>query len=98
MGNTARDKKHLVPPVCEIPECGYDIHVTKHRIKPGRKGGKYIAGNVIGLCPNHHVEAELNLFTQYELFEIVQQRLRSEHGKNKRKKDLSKLRKRKNFS
>lgn len=77
MGNSRRReyKQHLVPDHCEIPECGYKIHVTKHRIKPGRRGGKYVAGNVIGLCPNHHAEAELGLFSQYELFQIVQKRL-----------------------
>jgi predicted restriction endonuclease len=81
MGNTNRDKKNLVPNVCEIPGCKYNIVVTKHRIKPGRKGGKYVAGNVIGLCPNHHVEAELGLFSQYELFEIVHRRLKQNRKK-----------------
>lgn len=52
--------------------------VTRHRIKPGRKGGKYILGNVIGLCPNHHAEAEVGKFTQYELFQIVQLRMKLE--------------------
>jgi hypothetical protein len=52
--------------------------VTRHRIKPGRKGGKYIPGNVIGLCPNHHALAEQGYFTQYELFQIVQLRIRLE--------------------
>lgn len=89
MGNTNRReyKQSLVPDYCEIPGCGYRIHVTKHRIKPGRKGGKYITGNVIGLCPNHHAEAELGLFSQYELFGIVQARLQS----NRKKKRVRKL-------
>jgi predicted restriction endonuclease len=88
MGNVARRefKRGLVPDYCEIPGCGYTIHVTKHRIKPGRKGGKYIAGNVIGLCSNHHVEAELGLFSQYELFAIVQERLQSERSKKRVRK------------
>lgn len=38
-------------------------------------GGKYIPGNVIGLCPNHHVEAELGIIPKYELFQIVHERL-----------------------
>jgi len=88
MGNTARReyKQKLIPDYCEIPGCGYRIHVTKHRIKPGRKGGKYIQGNVIGLCSNHHVEAEMGLFTQYELFQIVQKRLQSERSKKRVRK------------
>jgi hypothetical protein len=87
MGNTNRRelKRNLVPDYCEIPNCGYKIHVTKHRIKPGRKGGKYIPGNVIGLCPNCHVEAELGLIPQYELFEIVQKRIQKSQKKRARK-------------
>jgi len=78
VGHTQRReyKKNLIPTVCEIPNCGYDVFVARHRIKPGKKGGKYVAGNVIGLCPNHHVEADLGLIPQYELFEIVQKRLK----------------------
>jgi hypothetical protein len=77
MGNTYRQtRKDLIPEVCEIPGCGYTIFVTRHRIKPGRKGGKYVPGNVIGLCPNHHIEAELGMFSQYELFKIVHRRLK----------------------
>jgi len=49
--------------------------VTRHRIKPGRKGGKYVLGNVAGLCPNCHVLAEQGYYTQYELFKIVQLRI-----------------------
>ena len=79
MGNEARKdyRQTLVPDHCEIPGCGYTIHVTRHRIKPGRIGGKYIPGNVIGMCPNCHIEAELGLFRQYDLFEIVHNRLRN---------------------
>lgn len=69
-------RRGLIPDYCEIPGCEFDALITKHRIKPGRRGGKYIAGNVIGLCPNHHVEAEQGKFSQYELFQIVQKRLR----------------------
>jgi hypothetical protein len=69
-------KRDLIPHVCEIPDCGYDIFITRHRIKAGRKKGKYLPGNVIGLCPNHHVEAELGLITQFQLFAIVQDRLK----------------------
>lgn len=69
-------KRDLIPDVCEVPGCGYDFYVTRHRIKAGRVGGKYIPGNVIGLCPNHHVEAEHGKLTQFELFQIVQNRLK----------------------
>lgn len=68
-------KRGLIPDYCEIPDCTFDALVTKHRIKPGRRGGKYIAGNVIGLCPNHHTLAELGHFSQHELFQIVQKRM-----------------------
>lgn len=72
-------KRGLVPDYCEIPGCDFKALVTKHRIKPGRKGGKYILGNVIGLCPNHHVLAEQGQFSQHELFQLVQKRLQLQH-------------------
>lgn len=60
--STSRQKKaSLAPNYCEIPFCRYDIVVQKHRIVPGRDGGKYRLGNVIALCPNHHVEADRTL-------------------------------------
>jgi ssDNA-binding Zn-finger/Zn-ribbon topoisomerase 1 len=77
--NTRNAKNSLVPNYCEIPDCEFTALITKHRIKPGRKGGKYIAGNVIGLCPNCHVLAEQGYFSQYELFQIVQKRLWEEN-------------------
>lgn len=73
-------KRGLIPAHCEISGCDFDALITKHRIKPGRKGGKYIAGNVIGLCPNHHLLAEVGKFSQHELFQIVQLRLQLEYG------------------
>ena len=76
--NTRNYKKSLIPNRCEIPGCDFTAFVTRHRIKPGRKGGKYIAGNVIGLCPNCHILAEQGVFSQYELFQIVQYRLQQE--------------------
>lgn len=76
--NTRNFKKGLIPSHCEIPGCEFTAMVTRHRIKPGRKGGKYIPGNVIGLCPNHHALAEQGQYTQYELFQIVQLRIRLE--------------------
>lgn len=82
-------KRDLIPPVCEIPDCGYEFFVTRHRIKRGKNGGKYIPGNVIGLCPNHHAEAEAGVIPQYVLFQIVHERLRNiiksrDNGYNKR--------------
>jgi hypothetical protein len=74
--NTRHYKRGLIPNYCEIPGCDFDQFLTRHRIKPGRRGGKYIAGNVIGLCPNHHALAELQHFTQHELFQIVLLRLK----------------------
>jgi hypothetical protein len=80
--NKKQEKKGLIPNYCEIPDCGYDIFVTRHRIRPGKSGGKYIPGNVIGLCPNHHAEAEANLLTKGSLFAIVQARLKNGWGKD----------------
>jgi hypothetical protein len=74
--NTRNYKKGLIPDECEIPGCGFRALVTRHRIKPGRKGGKYIPLNVIGLCPNCHVLAEQEIYSQFELFQIVQKRLK----------------------
>lgn len=71
-----RFKRDLIPQQCEVPECGYDYFVARHRIKAGKVKGKYIPGNVVGLCPNHHVEADTGAISQYELFQIVHSRLR----------------------
>ena len=77
--NTRNYKKSLIPDHCEIQNCNFTLSVTRHRIKAGRNGGKYISGNVIGLCPNHHSSAELGLLSQYELFQIVYARLSSQN-------------------
>lgn len=59
---TSRSKRNaLCPRYCEIPGCGYDVVVQKHRIIPGRDRGKYALGNVIALCPTHHAEADRTL-------------------------------------
>lgn len=79
--NTRHTRNGLIPSYCEIPGCDFNSLITKHRIKPGRRGGKYIPGNVIGLCPNHHVEAEQGKFSQLKLFEIVHLRLKLEQSK-----------------
>jgi len=35
--------------------CGWDkTYCDRHRIKYGAKGGKYIKGNLISVCPNCH--------------------------------------------
>lgn len=73
--NTREARRGLIPNYCEIPGCDFKALVTKHRIKPGRRGGKYVQGNVIGLCPNHHVLAEQGFYSQYELFQIVLKRI-----------------------
>lgn len=54
-------KQTVSPNYCEIPDCGWSIIVQRHRIKPGRDGGKYEMGNVISLCPNHHALADRGL-------------------------------------
>lgn len=78
MSNRRAYKRTLAPDYCEV--CSYSTFITKHRIKPGRRGGKYVPGNVIALCPNCHAEAELGILTQYELFRIVHARLRRENS------------------
>jgi hypothetical protein len=42
----------IEPVCCEL--CSWPF-VHLHRINPGNWGGKYESGNVIELCPNHHV-------------------------------------------
>jgi len=66
-------KKELVFPCCEV--CGYDKYVTRHRLRPGRKGGGYVCWNVVGLCSNCHAEAEMKLISPYELFKILFKRI-----------------------
>lgn len=76
--NTRNYKKNLGPDYCEV--CGFTEVVTKHRIKPGRRGGKYVLGNVIILCPNDHALAEIGKYSQYELFQIVLERIRKNNA------------------
>lgn len=78
--NTRNYRNGLIPNFCEIPGCTFTAMVTRHRIKAGRHGGKYIAGNVIGLCPNCHVLAEQGAYSQHQLFQIVQERLQLQHA------------------
>ena len=52
--------------------------MTRHRIKPGKNGGKYRPGNVILLCANCHGEAERDLISPLILFQIVFNRIRKE--------------------
>ncbi len=51
---------------CEFPECGVGIpkgsggyYVEVAHIKPVRKGGRSVLGNLLVLCPNHHKEFDL---------------------------------------
>lgn len=75
-------KKNLSPGFCEIAEClgipGYPVLVQRHRIIPGREGGKYKKGNVISLCGSHHVLADRGYIPADELLEIVRLRLEKE--------------------
>ena len=78
---TSRSKRNLLAPkYCEIPDCGYDKIVQRHRIKPGREKGKYELGNVIALCPTHHGEADREWISREELFEIVRIRIERDYG------------------
>lgn len=76
------DRSILTPHHCEIPGCEYEKFFQRHRIVPGRDGGKYKKGNVIALCPNHHAEADSDLFTQDELLAIVASRIESKESEN----------------
>lgn len=78
MGETSRRKRAaLSPDFCEIPGCEWPHPIQRHRIKPGREGGKYRKGNVISLCPNHHwlADRELQPCTTGKLLAIVERRV-----------------------
>lgn len=65
----------LTPSYCEYPGCDWPYKIQRHRIMPGRDGGKYKLGNVIGLCPNHHWLADEGLLSAEYLAEIVYRRI-----------------------
>lgn len=67
-------KAALTPVHCEIEGCTWEYKIQRHRIVPGRDGGKYKAGNVIALCPNHHWLADNDILGTNELLEIVRSR------------------------
>lgn len=71
-------RDRLTPPRCEIPGCEWTYNFQRHRIHPGREGGKYKLGNVIALCPNHHSLADDDLLPREYLSEIVRLRIKSE--------------------
>lgn len=68
-------REALTPSYCEIVGCGWPYKIQRHRITPGRDGGKYKLGNVIGLCPCHHWMADEGIFTAEYLQEIVNKRI-----------------------
>lgn len=70
-----RKRDALTPPRCEIPGCDWLYNYQRHRIIPGRDGGKYKLGNVIGLCPNHHALADDGVLPAEYLLEIVRKRI-----------------------
>lgn len=42
---------------CQIKGCKYNRSVQLHRWPiEGKNGGKYEIGNIVVLCPNHHIE------------------------------------------
>ena len=65
----------LSPPYCEIPACEWTYNFQRHRIVPGRDGGKYKLGNVISVCPNHHAMADDGALPAEYLLEIVRDRI-----------------------
>jgi hypothetical protein len=75
MAGSRAKRSALVPGHCEIPGCTWNYGVQKHRILPGRDGGKYVLGNVISLCPNHHYLADRDVISQDELYRIVVERI-----------------------
>lgn len=70
--------RSLTPEHCEIEGCDWEHKIQRHRITPGRDGGKYKTGNVIALCPNHHWLADNDILKAEDLHEIV--RCRYENG------------------
>ena len=65
----------LTPSSCEIPGCEWTYNFQRHRIVPGRLGGKYKQGNVIALCPNHHSVADDDVIPAEYLLGIVSERI-----------------------
>jgi hypothetical protein len=79
MGAESRHKRDsLSPPFCEIANCDWPYKIQRHRIWPGKEGGKYRLGNVISLCPNHHWASDHGYLSREELFEIVEHRLKKD--------------------
>jgi predicted restriction endonuclease len=77
VGQAAREKRaKLSPEFCEWPDCDWEHAIQRHRIEPGRNGGRYKNGNVISLCPNHHwlADRELEPCTPGRLLAIVERR------------------------
>ena len=77
----------MAPSHCEI--CGYrqekpdgSALIERHRIIPGREGGRYVLGNVIALCPTHHAEADFDLLDRKHLQWIVNERIRIQETLN----------------
>jgi len=62
VGATSRQRRAALSPAhCEVPGCDWPHPIQRHRIEPGRDGGKYRKGNVISLCPNHHWLADRDM-------------------------------------
>lgn len=96
-----KERLSSLPKFCEL--CGIDYALSKHRIMPGREGGKYVLSNVLVTCLNCHKLCEDEVYTREEQLRIVYKRLdpkkikkckickidklRSEFYKNKRSKD-----------
>lgn len=76
MGAESRRKRDSLSPAhCEIEGCVWPYKIQRHRIWPGREGGRYKVGNVISLCPSHHWMADHDYLSREELWQIVEDRL-----------------------
>jgi predicted restriction endonuclease len=71
-----RKRAALSPDRCEIPGCEWEHPIQRHRIEPGREGGRYRKGNVISLCPNHHWLADNAVIPACHLIALVEERVR----------------------
>lgn len=87
-GTSRAKRSATAPKYCEWIDaktgrkCGYDKIVQRHRIEPGREGGKYTLGNVIALCPNHHAEADRDWVSRDELREMIRERVEEANEEN----------------
>ncbi len=78
--NTAEHRKTISPEHCEIPGCRWPYRIQRHRMTPGREGGKYVKGNVIELAPNAHWLADNGYIFRSILRRIVMSRPKDDNN------------------